>query len=64
MNDNQILVVHSRGVYNFVGLIMYHNSPSLFCYHAFEKYFQILPHFTSYVRLKTLIGFALVYQGQ
>ena len=25
MNDNQILVVHSRGVYSLMGLIMYSN---------------------------------------
>ena len=35
MDYVQILVVHSRGVYNFMGLIWWHSSLSLFCYHAF-----------------------------
>ena len=34
MNDNQILVIHSRGVYNFMGKIWCHNCVSLFCYNA------------------------------
>ena len=37
MNGNQILAAHSRGVYKFMGLIMLHNSFSLFCYHAIFK---------------------------
>ena len=32
MNDNQILVIHSRGVYNFMGKL--YNCISLFCYDA------------------------------
>ena len=35
MNDNHILVVHSKGVYNFMGMIWWHSSLSYFCYHAF-----------------------------
>ena len=34
MNHNQILVIHSRGVYNFMGKIWCHNCVSLFCYNA------------------------------
>ena len=34
MNHNQILVKHSRGVYNFMGKIWCHNCVSLFCYNA------------------------------
>ena len=37
MNDNQILVVHSRGVYNYMGMIWWHSCLSFFCYHAFVK---------------------------
>ena len=48
MDDIQILVVHSKGVYNVMGLIRWHSSLSLFCYHAFFSIFK-----------KTFIGFAL-----
>ena len=34
MNHNQILVIHSRGVYNFMGKIWCQNCVSLFCYNA------------------------------
>ena len=49
MNHNQILVIHSRGVYNFMGKIWCHNCVSLFCYNAlfskigfrFSTFFQL-----------------------
>ena len=60
MDDIQILVVHSRGVYNFMGLIrwiaLFHCSVIM---HSFQKLFQILANFSSYVHFKTFIGFAL-----
>ena len=59
MNDNQILVVHSRGVYNFMGLIYVALCIPLFhcsVMHSLKKkLFQILPHFSGYVHLKKLI---------
>ena len=35
MNDNQILVAHSRGKYNLMGMIWWHSSLLFFYYHAF-----------------------------
>ena len=61
MNDNQILVVQSRGVHNFMGMIWWHSFLSFFCYHAFFSknclgFWQIpAPN----VHFKTFIGFAL-----
>ena len=68
MNDNQILVIHSRGMYNFMGLIMWHSSLSLFCYHAFFskncfRFWHISP--AMYILKPSVIGFALhVFRAQ
>ena len=58
MDDIQILVetYSSRGVYKYMGLIRWHSSLSLFCYHAFfsKKLFKILAYFSSYMHVCTL----------
>ena len=51
MNDNQILVVHSRWVYNFMGIIFEAQVSlifSLLCI-PFKNLFQILVIFKPYV---------------
>ena len=40
MNDNQILVVHSRWVYNFMGIIL--EAPVSFIFFTFMHSFQKL----------------------
>ena len=65
MNDNQILVVHSWGVYNFMGMIWLHSSLSFFCYHAFfsKKMFQILANSSTYI-LKPSLSVHWVYDNK
>ena len=61
MNHNQILVIHSRGVYNFMGKIWCHNCVSLFCYNAlFSKIgFSFRHIFSAICTNKIPIEFAL-----
>ena len=52
MNDNQILVVHSRWVYNFMGIILEAQVYfSLLCI-IFQIQFQILVIFKPYVYVR------------
>ena len=57
MNDNQMLVVHSRWVYNFMGIILEAQVSlifSLLCI-LFKNQFQILVIFKPYVLEETVI---------
>ena len=61
MNDNQILVVHSRWVYNFMGIILEAQVSfifSLLCI-LFKISFQILVIFKPYMLEETIIEKAL-----
>ena len=61
MNDNQILVVHSRWVYNFMGIILEAQVSfifSLLCI-LFKNDFQILVIFKPYTLEETVIEKAL-----
>ena len=61
MDDIQILVVHSRGVYN-MAMIWWHTVPIFHCsviMHSFFFMIQILAKASSYVHFKTFIRFAL-----
>ena len=64
MNDNQILVVHSRGVYYFMGMIWWHSFHFSVTMHSFQKLFQILAKCSSYVNFETVIEFAWVYDNK
>ena len=61
MNENQILVVHSRWVYNFMGIIL--EAQVCFIYQLlcilFKNLFQILVIFKPYTLEKTVIEKAL-----
>ena len=60
MNDNQILVIHSRVVYNFMGKIWCHNCVSLFSYNVFfQKLVSDLGTFFQLCTNKIPIDFAL-----
>ena len=50
MNHNQILVIHSRGVYNFMGKIWCHNCVSLFCYNHLLWSLQSMGRLASIMR--------------
>ena len=61
MNDNQILIVHSRWVYNFMGIILQAQVSfifSLLCI-LFKNLFQILVIFKPYTLEETFIEKAL-----
>ena len=56
MNDNHILVVHSRWVYNFMDIIWRHRCLSFFGFYAFfsKNSFQILVIFKPYTLEETV----------
>ena len=63
MNDNQILVVHSRWVYNFMGIILEAQVSFIFFFafmHSFQKFsFRFLVIFKPYTLEETVIEKAL-----